>query len=104
MTGPFRFNFMHFMHYVHLPENHKDYKSLWVDFSNRHYDPHKGYTLYQRYIKELALADELGYDAVVLNEHHNTVYSMMANPNLIAALICHRSSAPRSAYGVCRQT
>lgn len=87
MTGPFRFNFMHFMHYVHLPENHKDYKSLWVDFSNRHYDPHKGYTLYQRYIKELALADELGYDAVVLNEHHNTVYSMMANPNLIAALI-----------------
>ena len=30
---------------------------------------------------------ELGFDAVVVNEHHNTAYSMMAAPNLIAAAI-----------------
>ena len=80
MSGTVRFDFMHFMPYVHLPENQKDYKSLWVDFPNKYYDSQKGYALYQRYLAELILADKVGFDAVVVNEHHNTSYSMMAAP------------------------
>ncbi|MBO0766445.1 MAG: hypothetical protein J2P50_17910 [Hyphomicrobiaceae bacterium] len=72
------------MPYVHLPENHKHYKSLWVSFPNKYFDPDKGHALYNRYLSELVLADKLGFDAIVVNEHHNTVYSMMATPNLIA--------------------
>ena len=87
MNGRVRFNFMHFMPYVHLPENHKEFPSLWVDFPNKYYDPERGHKLYQRYLSELVLADQLGFDAVVVNEHHNTAYSMMAAPNLIAAAI-----------------
>jgi alkanesulfonate monooxygenase SsuD/methylene tetrahydromethanopterin reductase-like flavin-dependent oxidoreductase (luciferase family) len=87
MSGNVRFNFMHFLPYVHLPENHKEFKSLWVDFSNKYYDPKRGHTLYQRYLSELVLADRLGFDAIVVNEHHNTAYSMMAAPNLIASAI-----------------
>jgi alkanesulfonate monooxygenase SsuD/methylene tetrahydromethanopterin reductase-like flavin-dependent oxidoreductase (luciferase family) len=87
MSGTVRFDFMHFMPYVHLPENHKDYKSTWVDFPNKYYDPKKGHALYQRYLAELVIADQVGFDAVVVNEHHNTAYSMMAAPNLIAAAI-----------------
>ena len=87
MSGNARFNFMHFLPYVHLPENHKEFKSLWVDFSNKYYDPKRGYALYQRYLSELVLADRLGFDAIVVNEHHNTAYSMMAAPNLIASAI-----------------
>ncbi|MGE5147511.1 MAG: LLM class flavin-dependent oxidoreductase [Candidatus Eiseniibacteriota bacterium] len=87
MTADFRFNFMHFMPYVHLPENHKEFKSLWVNFPNKYYDPKKGHALYQRYLKELVLADQVGFDAVVVNEHHNTSYSMMAAPSLIAATL-----------------
>ena len=87
MSTALRFNAMHFMPYSHLPENHREYKSLWVNFPNRYYDPEKGHELYQRYLQELVLADRLGYDAIVVNEHHNTVYSMMATPNLIAAAI-----------------
>jgi alkanesulfonate monooxygenase SsuD/methylene tetrahydromethanopterin reductase-like flavin-dependent oxidoreductase (luciferase family) len=87
MSGTVRFDFMHFMPYVHLPENHKDYKSLWVDFPNKYYDPERGYELYQRYLAEFLLADKVGFDAVVVNEHHNTSYSMMAAPSLIAAAI-----------------
>jgi alkanesulfonate monooxygenase SsuD/methylene tetrahydromethanopterin reductase-like flavin-dependent oxidoreductase (luciferase family) len=90
MSDPYRFNFMHFMPYTYLPENHKEYKSLWVDFPNKYYDPQKAQGLYARYLKELVLADELGYDAVVVNEHHNTTYSMMANPNLIAAALVNQ--------------
>ena len=87
MSGNARFNFMHFLPYVHLPENHKEFKSLWVDFSNKYYDPKRGHALYQRYLSELVLADRLGFDAIVVNEHHNTAYSMMAAPNLIASAI-----------------
>jgi alkanesulfonate monooxygenase SsuD/methylene tetrahydromethanopterin reductase-like flavin-dependent oxidoreductase (luciferase family) len=78
---------MHFLPYTHLPENHKEFKSLWVDFSNKYYDPKRGHALYQRYLSELVLADRLGFDAIVVNEHHNTAYSMMAAPNLIASAI-----------------
>jgi alkanesulfonate monooxygenase SsuD/methylene tetrahydromethanopterin reductase-like flavin-dependent oxidoreductase (luciferase family) len=85
MAGRARFDFIHFMHYVHLPENQKDFPSLWVDFPNKYFDPEKGYSLYQRYLSELVLADKLGFDAIVVNEHHNTAYSMMPAPNLIAA-------------------
>jgi alkanesulfonate monooxygenase SsuD/methylene tetrahydromethanopterin reductase-like flavin-dependent oxidoreductase (luciferase family) len=87
MNGKVRFNFMHFMPYPHLPENHKDFRSLWVDFPNKYFDPKRGNALYQRYLSELVLADRLGFDAVVVNEHHNTAYSMMAAPSLLAATI-----------------
>jgi alkanesulfonate monooxygenase SsuD/methylene tetrahydromethanopterin reductase-like flavin-dependent oxidoreductase (luciferase family) len=87
MAAPLRFNVMHFMPYSYLPENHKEFKSTWVSFPNKYFDPDKGHELYNRYIGELVLADELGYDAVVVNEHHNTVYSMMATPNIIASSI-----------------
>jgi alkanesulfonate monooxygenase SsuD/methylene tetrahydromethanopterin reductase-like flavin-dependent oxidoreductase (luciferase family) len=82
-----RFDFMHFMPYVHLPPNHKEYKSLWVNFPNKYYDPEKAHALYQRYLSELVLADKLGFDAIVVNEHHNTSYSMMPAPSLIAATL-----------------
>ena len=95
MSGNVRFNFMHFLPYVPLPENHKEFKSLWVDFSNKYYDPKRGHTLYQRYLSELVLADRLGFDAVVVNEHHNTAYSMMAAPNLIASAIIPQTKNAR---------
>jgi alkanesulfonate monooxygenase SsuD/methylene tetrahydromethanopterin reductase-like flavin-dependent oxidoreductase (luciferase family) len=92
MSGAVRFNFMHFLPYVHLPENHKEFRSLWVNFSNKYYDPERGHALYERYLSELVLADKLGFDAIVVNEHHNTAYSMMAAPNLIAASIISQTS------------
>ncbi|MGO4835547.1 LLM class flavin-dependent oxidoreductase, partial [Rhizobiaceae sp. 2RAB30] len=85
-----RFNFMHFMPYVHLPENHKEYNSLWVNFPNKYYDPQKAAALYDRYLDELAYADKVGFDAIVVNEHHNTSYSMMPAPSLIAATLLPR--------------
>jgi len=87
MSADLRFNAMYFLPYVHLPKNHKQFKSTWVDFPNSFYDPEKGHKLYKRYLKELLLADKLGFDAIVVNEHHNTVYSMMATPNIIAAAL-----------------
>jgi alkanesulfonate monooxygenase SsuD/methylene tetrahydromethanopterin reductase-like flavin-dependent oxidoreductase (luciferase family) len=90
MIANARFNFMHFMPYIHYPANHKDYKSTWVNFPNKFYDPHKAADLYDRYLAELAYADQIGFDAIVVNEHHNTSYSMMPAPSLIAAALLDR--------------
>jgi alkanesulfonate monooxygenase SsuD/methylene tetrahydromethanopterin reductase-like flavin-dependent oxidoreductase (luciferase family) len=95
MSSEMRFNFMHFMPYVHLPENHKDYKSLWVNFPNKFFDPAKAAKLYELYFSQLELADRLGFDAIVVNEHHNTAYSMMPAPSLIAAAVIHRVKRAR---------
>jgi hypothetical protein len=51
MSADFRFNAMYFLPYIHLPRNHKQFKSTWVDFPNKFYDPEKGYKLYKRYLK-----------------------------------------------------
>ena len=72
-----RFNFMHFMPYVPLPPNHKDYASTWVNFPNKYFDPRTAEKLYARYLDELEYADKIGFDAIVVNEHHNTAYSLM---------------------------
>src|SRR4029078_7972036 len=63
-----RFNAMHFMPYSALPDNYQSAKSLWVDYSNKNFDPAKGRELYDRYLKDLVLADQLGFDAIVVNE------------------------------------
>ena len=85
MSNDLRFDFMHFMPYTYLPEDLSKYKSLWVNFPNKLYDPEKARGLYETYFSQLELADRLGFDAIVINEHHNTAYSMMQAPNIIAA-------------------
>ena len=96
-----QFYTFHFMHYADLPADHKKYDSLWVDFSNKNFDPQKGHALYQRYMSEMVLADRLGYDGLGINEHHNTVYSL--NPVvtiMAAALIPQTTNAKICVFGV----
>ncbi|MHA6792323.1 LLM class flavin-dependent oxidoreductase [Pseudonocardia bannensis] len=83
------------MPYAHLPDDHEKYDSLWVDFPNSMYDPKKGHALYRRYLSELALADRLGFDGLMINEHHSTVYSMMPAPNLIAGALIPQTTAAK---------
>ena len=87
-----QFYFFHFMPYIHYPEDHKKYDSTWVDFPNSIYDPVKGHALYQRYLREMTLADELGFDGVCVNEHHGTSYSMMPTCALMAATLIQRTT------------
>ena len=61
--------------------------------------PHVGHQLYTRYLSEMVLADRLGYDGIVLNEHHNTQYSMNPAPNLTAAALIPQTSGWVSVFG-----
>ena len=46
-----------------------------------------GNELYHEYLDELEYADELGFDGICVNEHHQNAYGMMPSPNLMAATL-----------------
>ena len=58
---------------------------------NRLYDPVKGAEEYARHIDALVYAEEIGFDAIGVNEHHQTAYGLMPTPNLIASALIQRT-------------
>ncbi len=87
-----KFFFFHLMPYLHLdPELRSQYDSAWMVLPNSAYDPKKGHELYNRYLDELELSEALGFDGVVLNEHHFTAYGLMPSPNIICATLARRT-------------
>src|ERR1700758_2333657 len=67
------------------------HRSPWVVLPNRLYDPVKGAEEYARHIEALVYAEELGFDAIGVNEHHQTAYGLMPAPNLIASALIQRT-------------
>ena len=65
--------------------------NTWIVFSNKHYDPKEGHKLYNRYLDELEYADQLGFDGVCINEHHQTAYGMMPQPSVLAGALSRRT-------------
>ena len=90
--------FFHLMPYgdVDFAEIEK-HKTAWLTLPNSLYDVDKGMKAYQRYISELELADELGFDGICVNEHHQTAYGLMPAPNLIAASLARTTKRAKIA-------
>jgi alkanesulfonate monooxygenase SsuD/methylene tetrahydromethanopterin reductase-like flavin-dependent oxidoreductase (luciferase family) len=87
-----KFFFFHLMPYADLDLNFTEkHKSAWVTLPNSYYDPVKGHALYQRYLDELEYADELGFDGVCVNEHHQTAYGLMPIPAVTAGALARRT-------------
>jgi alkanesulfonate monooxygenase SsuD/methylene tetrahydromethanopterin reductase-like flavin-dependent oxidoreductase (luciferase family) len=76
-----------------MPYAHADLDAIrrngtaWLTYSNAHYDPVRGADLYHQYLDQLEFADELGFDGVVVNEHHQTAYGMMPTPGVLAGAL-----------------
>jgi alkanesulfonate monooxygenase SsuD/methylene tetrahydromethanopterin reductase-like flavin-dependent oxidoreductase (luciferase family) len=84
------FNF-HLMPYAHADLDAIERNgSAWVTYSNRYYDPIKGAELYNQYLDQLEKADELGFDGVCVNEHHQTAYGMMPVPGVLAGALARK--------------
>lgn len=87
-----RFVFFHLMPWPDLPDDFEEReRAAWVTYPNVHYDPERGATLYRHYLEEMVYAEELGFDAIGCNEHHQTAYGLMPAPNLIAAMLVQRT-------------
>jgi alkanesulfonate monooxygenase SsuD/methylene tetrahydromethanopterin reductase-like flavin-dependent oxidoreductase (luciferase family) len=90
--------FFHLMPYRPLDfAERAKYRSAWVVLPNRLYDPKKGADEYQSYIDQLVYAEELGFDIVAVNEHHQTAYGLMPAPNLIASALIQRTKTAKIA-------
>ncbi|MPZ59362.1 MAG: LLM class flavin-dependent oxidoreductase [Rhizobiales bacterium] len=84
-----QFYFMHFMPYPDIASGRG--AGQWVDIPNAHFDPIEGNKLYKRYPDELVLGDELGYDGLVVTEHHSTYYSLMPSCTVAAGALVART-------------
>jgi alkanesulfonate monooxygenase SsuD/methylene tetrahydromethanopterin reductase-like flavin-dependent oxidoreductase (luciferase family) len=82
----------HLMPYRDLPADFEEqHESAWVWVPNELWDPDKASGYYNEYIDQLVFAEELGFDGVCINEHHQNVYGLMPSPNLIAAAMTQRT-------------
>jgi alkanesulfonate monooxygenase SsuD/methylene tetrahydromethanopterin reductase-like flavin-dependent oxidoreductase (luciferase family) len=88
----------HLMPYAHLDMGYTEkYRAAWVVLPNTYFDPKKGHELYNRYLDELELAAELGFDGISVNEHHQNAYGLMPSPVVTAAALSRRVKQARIA-------
>ena len=87
-----KFYMMHLMPYADLDLDYdQKYNSAWITLPNSYYDPKKGAKLYNRYLDELEYADQLGFDGVCVNEHHQNAYGLMPQPGIMAGALARRT-------------
>ena len=55
--------------------------------SNEHFDPVEASRLYEERLQEYLLAEEVGVDGIMLNEHHNAPFCMQAKCNIFASIL-----------------
>ena len=58
-----------------------------LELSNEIYDPKVGSDLYHRYLDEQVYCEEMGFDGIMLNEHHSTPFCMGGVLNVEAAIL-----------------
>jgi alkanesulfonate monooxygenase SsuD/methylene tetrahydromethanopterin reductase-like flavin-dependent oxidoreductase (luciferase family) len=71
--------------------------TVWVTLPNRNFDPVKGHRLYNRYLDELEYGEELGFDVLAVNEHHQTAYGLMPSPIVTASALARRTKKAKIA-------
>ncbi len=80
----------HFMSYPHLPKDFDEtHDTGWVTVPNELWDRERSRGLLREYTDQLVYASEIGFDGMVLNEHHQNIYGLMPSPNIIAAALAH---------------
>ena len=84
---------MHIMYFTEQPmaaypaEEGLKFGATALMFSNRHFDPVAGSRLYNEFIEQYRLAEAVGFDGIMLNEHHNAPFCMQAKANIFAAIL-----------------
>ena len=93
-----KFCLFHLMPYAPLDLTFdRTYPTSWMSLPNSYYDPKEGHVLYNRYLDELEMGDELGFDVLCVNEHHQTAYGLMPMPGVLAGALSRRTKRARIA-------
>ena len=79
-----RFTERAYVNYTEEDVRNSPNSAVRLTFSNSHFDPQVGADLYNMYLDEYQYSEEMGFDGLMLNEHHNTPTSLGATMNLEA--------------------
>src|SRR3989449_7359844 len=74
-------------HHEFPDEEGDKYPSLRLEFPNRFFDREKAAANYQRYLTEYEFADQVGFDGLMINEHHSTPSCVNVGVNMTAAVL-----------------
>ena len=90
-------NLMYFTErpYRYVPEDELLKNRAYFGLPNTFFDHEKGSQLYNEYLDEMVYAEEVGFDAIMLNEHHGTPFCMGAVMNVEAAILARITSKAR---------
>ena len=87
-----KFHWFNLMPWPYLPDDFTEkHRSVWVDVDSRLFDARKANRVYNDYLDLLELAEDLGYDGLGINEHHQNAYGLMPSPQLMAATLARRT-------------
>ena len=81
------------MPYAEFPESEAEkYPSMRLTFPNTYFDPNKAGDLFKRYLDEYQFAEEVGFDGLMINEHHNTPSCMDVEVNITGGILARITS------------
>src|SRR5262249_3533002 len=69
------------------PAIQEEYPALRLTLPNSLYDAKLASELYNRYHDEYQVADEAGFDGIMINEHHTAPFCMQASINITVAVL-----------------
>ena len=64
-----------------------DYPSMRLTFPNTYFEPSTAHDLFKRYLDEYQYAEEVGFDGLMINEHHNTPSCMDVEVNITGGIL-----------------
>ena len=73
--------------YYDVPEDEIIKNAGYFGIPNEHFNPEVGGQLYNSYFDEAVYAEQVGFDGIMLNEHHGTPFCMGAVMNIEAAVL-----------------
>ena len=81
--------------YRYVPEDELIKHQAYFGLPNKFFDHEKGSQLYHEYLDEAVYAEEVGFDAIMLNEHHGTPFCMGAVMNVEASILARITKKAR---------
>ena len=82
-----RFTERAYFHYSEEDVRNSYRSAVRLTFPNSHFDPEIASDMYNYYLDEYEYCEQMGFDGLMLNEHHNTPTCMGAAMNLEAAIL-----------------
>ena len=81
--------------YRDVPEDEVIKNRGFFGVPNRFFDREVGARLYNEYLDEMVYAEDVGFDAIMLNEHHGTPFCMGAVMNVEASILARITKRAR---------